>query len=48
MVDTLQEVLIVVGVGGLGVLWAAAAVGVLLVGWSAIVGPVKDRLKERD
>jgi hypothetical protein len=48
MVDTLQEVLIVVGVGGLGVLWAAAIVGMLQIGWSAIAGPVKDRFKDRD
>jgi hypothetical protein len=47
-VDTLQEIAIVVGLGGVGVLWAAAIVGMLQIGWSAIVGPVKDRLKERD
>ena len=46
--DILQEIGIVVGLAGVGVLWAAAVVGMLQIGWSAIVGPVKDRLKERD
>jgi hypothetical protein len=47
-VDTLQEVITVVSLGGLGVLWVAAIVGMLQVGWDIIAEPIMDRLKERD
>ncbi len=40
--------LIVVSLGGLGILWAAAIAGMLQVGWNIIAEPIMDRLKERD
>jgi len=47
-VYTLQEIGTVVSLGGLGILWAAAAVGMLLVGWNTIAGPIVDIFKDRD
>jgi len=47
-VDSLLDIFTIVSLGGLGILWAAAAAGMLLVGWNTIVGPVVDRLKDRE
>jgi hypothetical protein len=48
MVYTLHDIAIVVSLGGLGILWAAATVGMLLVGWNTIAEPIADRFKDRD
>ena len=48
MVGILQEMAIVVSLGGIGILWAAALMGMLLVGWNTIAGPIRDRLKDRE
>ncbi len=44
MIDTLQEIVIVVGLAGVGLLWVGAVLGMLQVGWKSIIEPIVDRL----
>jgi len=39
--------IIVVGLSGVGVLWVAAVVGMLQIGWNSIAAPIVDRFKEK-
>jgi len=45
--DTWQEVIIVVGMGSVGVIWVAAVVGMLQIGWRAFTSPLVEWLKEK-
>ena len=42
---TIEEMLIIVGLAGIGTLWVFAAVGMLQVGWKSIISPIADILK---
>jgi len=45
--DTLQNVVIIVGLAGVGTLWVAAVVGMLQLGWKSLVAPWIDREEDR-
>jgi len=47
MIDTLQEVVIVAGLCGLGILWTATLVGMIQIAWSSMVSPVKDLMSDK-
>tara|TARA_Y100000310_G_scaffold313327_1_gene361569 strand:- start:887 stop:1036 length:150 start_codon:yes stop_codon:yes gene_type:complete len=47
MIQTLQEIIILGGISCLGILWIAALIGMMQVGWNTITSPVIDRLKEK-
>jgi len=45
--ETLQQVLIIVGMGGFVTLWVAAAAGVMQIAWNTIMTPILDRFSDR-
>ncbi len=47
MIDTLQEILIIAGLAGVGALWAFAVVGMLQVGWKSAGAPLIEWLRSR-
>tara|TARA_Y100000034_G_scaffold105895_1_gene133609 strand:+ start:92 stop:247 length:156 start_codon:yes stop_codon:yes gene_type:complete len=49
MLETFNEALIMVGISCMGLLWAAALVGMMQVGWQTLMSPIKElRGKEKD
>jgi hypothetical protein len=48
MVESLQDALIVLGLGGVGVLWVLAAAGALQVVWVSMAEPLFNRLKKKE
>tara|TARA_R110002110_G_scaffold137620_2_gene322907 strand:- start:1034 stop:1180 length:147 start_codon:yes stop_codon:yes gene_type:complete len=47
MIETLEEIIIIAGVIGVGALWAFAAVGMVQIGWKSGVDPLVEWLKRR-
>jgi hypothetical protein len=48
MISTLQGVVIVAGLCGLGILWAATLAGIIQIAWNSIVDPAKDLMSDKD
>jgi hypothetical protein len=45
--EVIQEVVLVVGASSVGVIWAAALAGMVLVGWNTLTAPFTEWLKEK-
>jgi|TARA_Y100000034_G_scaffold125658_1_gene175668 hypothetical protein len=47
MIDTWQDVVIIAGMCSVGVIWVAAVVGMMQIGWKSIASPVTEWIKEK-
>ncbi len=47
MTQSIQEIIILGGISCLSILWIAAVVGMMQIGWNSITAPVIDWLKEK-